>query len=230
MQINIFQGSETPSIPATITIVIDVIRAFTVSNVAFLGGANRIFLADSVQQAIKIKQENPDFLLAGEVNGLAVKGFDLDNSPFRIQKEFLVGKTLVQKTTNGVKATLNCLASEHLYVTGFTNARKTAEYVRDSLNNNKQMTVNIIASHPSGDDDLACAEYIKSILEGSNSILADEVINRIKCSHVAEKFFNEENIGFMREDIFTCIKEFDSGFVMKVSQKNRLPMIERVNI
>src|SRR5699024_10460482 len=121
---------------------------------------------------------------------------------------------LVQKTTNGVRATLNCLSSEHVLVTGFTNAKTTSEFIKYQLFNEID-SVNIVASHPTGDDDLACAEYMKSILEGDKSISAEEVIQRINQSHVAAKFLDEENPAFASEDIVECTKELDTNFVMK---------------
>jgi 2-phosphosulfolactate phosphatase len=230
MSINIYQGRTAPPIVANITIVIDVIRAFTVAHYAFLQGISRILLAETMEQAFRLKKENPEYLLAGEVEGVAIKGFDLDNSPYHIQQKSLEGKTLVQKTTNGVRATLSCLSSEHIFVTGFSNARKTAAFVRNRILDEKEEVVNIIASHPYGDDDLACAEYIKSILKDSNSISAQEVTERIKYAHVAEKFFDENNRAFLREDVFHCIKELNTNFVMKVNKDSKIPMIERVNV
>jgi len=228
MHILIHQGSAKLPKTTKITIIIDVIRAFTVAHYAFLQGIKRIMLAETVEQAFQIKMENPDFLLAGEVDGLPIEGFDLDNSPYHISQKSLAGKTLVQKTTNGVRATLNCLTSEHLFVTGYTNAKITAQFVKENFKNAKQNSVTIVASHPSGDDDLACAEYIKSILDGDR-ISAKKVIERIKHSHAAKKFY-EKNASFLREDIDLCAKELDTDFVMKVNKNDEMPMIERVNV
>lgn len=128
MPIQIHQGNTAPPTVANITIVIDVIRAFTVAHYAFLKGVKRIILAKDVEQAFQLKMKNPDFLLAGEVNGLPIKGFDLDNSPYNMRSKNVAGKTLIQKTTNGVQATLQCLSSDHVFVTGYTNAKTTSQY------------------------------------------------------------------------------------------------------
>src|SRR5690606_22437639 len=113
----------------------------------------------------------PEFILAGEIQGLPIAGFDLDNSPVRLQNADLRGKFLIQKTTNGVKATLNSLNADHIFVTGFTNARTTAEFIRKKLlSEDTTMSIHLIASHPSGNDDLACAQYISGILQNSNRI------------------------------------------------------------
>ncbi|MFD2046517.1 2-phosphosulfolactate phosphatase [Ornithinibacillus salinisoli] len=231
MDVQIYQGRNAINRPANITIVIDVLRAFTVAHYAFLRGVQRILLAETVEQAFQIKEKNPSFLLAGEVDGIAIKGFDLDNSPYLIQQKKLSGKTLVQKTTNGVRATLNCLASDHVYVTGFTNARNTAEFIRENLINGDKDVVHIIASHPSGDDDYACAEYMKHILEDADvRISVHEVKERIKNSHVAKKFFDENNPDFRREDVLHCLVELNTNFIMKVDNSGEIPMIERVQV
>ncbi|MEC5425968.1 2-phosphosulfolactate phosphatase [Virgibacillus sp. C22-A2] len=228
MQITIYQGRKSPPISADITIVIDVIRAFTVAHYAFINGASCIFLAETTKQAFQLKEEKPDYLLAGEEDGLAIEGFDLDNSPYKVSKENLFRKTLIQKTTNGVRATLNCLQSKHLFVTGFTNARNTAEFIKKKLVDGRKKTIHIIASHPSGDDDLACAEYIKAILEDSNAVSSQKAIERIRHSHVADKFFDMENDAFASVDVDYCLRELHSDFVMKINKTCKIPMIERV--
>ena len=85
MQVNIYQGRAISPQVAEITIVIDVIRAFTVAHYAFLQGASSIYLAETVEQAFQISEKQQELLLAGEVGGLPIEGFDLDNSPYDIK-------------------------------------------------------------------------------------------------------------------------------------------------
>ncbi|MFC4403643.1 2-phosphosulfolactate phosphatase [Gracilibacillus xinjiangensis] len=230
MPIQIHQGRNRNREKVNITIVIDVIRAFTVAHYAFIKGANRIYLVETVEQAFQLKNNNPDYLLAGEVNGYPIEGFDLDNSPFHIAQKDLTGNIIVQRTTNGVRATLNWLDSEHLFVTGFSNARKTAEFIKEN-HMKEDIEINIVASHPTGDDDYACAVYIKHILEeNADQISIHEVKQRILTSHVAERFFDEENHEFIKEDVLYCVKELDTDFVMKVNSISEIPMIERVQV
>src|SRR5665647_2342174 len=106
IDLRIIQGTEQGVPAADINIVIDVIRAFTVSHVAFRKGARAIFLVNTVDEAFALKAQHPDYLLAGEIAGLPIAGFDLDNSPYTVSMADVENKTLVQKTTHGVKATL----------------------------------------------------------------------------------------------------------------------------
>lgn len=229
MKINITQGSNPHLLQADFNIIIDVIRAFTVAHYAFINGAKKILLVNSVQDALQLKKANHELILAGEVGGLPIAGFDLDNSPNSFRENIVGGKTLVQKTTNGVRATLNCLNAHEVFVTGFSNAKNTAKYILSRTSLIQNPTINIIASHPSSDDDLACAEYMKGIIEGSHSPTPNMVVERIIHSQVADKFLNPNIPDFKKEDLMICIKEINTDFLMKVNNTNKIPMIERFN-
>ncbi|WP_026672214.1 2-phosphosulfolactate phosphatase [Alkalihalobacterium bogoriense] len=214
-----------------INVVIDVIRAFTVAHYAFCSGVKEIYLVDTVEEAFALKQQHPDFLLAGEVNGLPIQGFDLDNSPVTFQSKNLQDKTIIQKTTNGVHATLHALDADYTLVTGFSNAKTTAKYIQGLQAHSPTLqNINLIASHPTGDDDLACAEYMKSIILDHDNITVEETIQRIEQSHVADKFFDNKNEHFSKEDISLCTVEMHELFVMVVKKKDGKPRIERLEL
>ncbi|MGG1879859.1 2-phosphosulfolactate phosphatase [Paenibacillus cisolokensis] len=229
MAVSIIQGSSRVPGSSDIHVVIDVIRAFTVAHYAFLNGVKGILLAPSLEQAFRYKQEHPDYLLAGEVGGLPIPGFDLDNSPKRLDHSDVAGKYLIQKTTNGVQATLQALHAKQVLVTGFSNARTTARYVRQQcMTRRDDPSVVIVASHPTGDDDLACAFYMKGIIEGTNEQTAAQTIARIRASEAAKKFYDPKRPEFDDADIGYCVQELNSDFVMNVSLDNHIPTIERL--
>jgi len=64
-----------------VVIVIDVIRAFTVAGYAFEGGARGLWLVRQVEEALALREREPGALLAGEVDGRLIPGFDHNNSP-----------------------------------------------------------------------------------------------------------------------------------------------------
>ncbi len=225
MDLNVIQGSEAEYPAADINIVIDVIRAFTVSHVAFLRGAHEIFLVDTVEEAFKLKDRNAAYLLAGEVAGLPIPGFDLDNSPHTFSNANLKNKSLVQKTTNGVKATLHALNANAILVTGLSNARKTALYARQVAACIPHCKVNVIASHAIDDDDLACAEYIADLMLDRHIINLADVQNRIKTSRPAQKFFDLQQPAFNEKDMAFCTQEVNCDFVMQVDKSLQLPRI-----
>jgi len=228
MAVKLYQG-HSPHLPyAEVNVVIDVIRAFTFAHYAFIKGAKEILLAGTTDSAFQMKEVYPEYMLAGEKNGLHIAGFDLDNSPVNLLKADLKGKTLIQMTTNGVQAAINALNAKHVLVTGFTNARTTAEHILKAYGADQR--IQIIASHPTGDEDLACAEYMKDILENGDSPLAAQTASRIRTSEAAHKFYNIHKPEFRSGDIELCLDELNSTFVMKVSQTNNLPRIVRVDL
>jgi 2-phosphosulfolactate phosphatase len=230
LKVNIFQGKDTPSIKAEVNIVIDVIRAFTFAHEAFLNGVKKIILVGEVETARKIKEKNSDYLLAGEVGGYPIEGFDLSNSPVSIAKHNLKNKTLIQRTTNGVQAALNCMDSKYTLVTGFTCAYNTVKFIQKISKNNSLKNINLVASHPTSDDDYACAEYIKSLIIENNSIKSKEVVERIKKSEVAQKFFDPSNKAFQEEDIHFCTQEIKSNFAILAQNNNQNPYLIKADL
>jgi len=228
MNIRIYQGNEMTPEDGDANIVIDVIRAFTVAHHAFLGGVKEIWLADSKEAAFCIKDKYPHVLLTGERNGLPIPGFDLGHSPAAIAKQPLAGKTLVQTSTNGVKAAFHALHAKEVYVTGFSNAKTTAKWVRRKWKDKDNARINMIASHPTGEDDLACALYMESILTGSGTIKPESVIKEIVNASVAKKFLDPGQPAFNPADLEFCINERDCGFVMKMDPTGEFPTIVRV--
>jgi len=224
-ELRIIQGSAQPYPPADINIVIDVIRAFSVSHIAFLKGVNDIFLVNTVEEAFALRAENPSWLLAGEIGGLPIVNFDLDNSPLTFSQADISNRTLVQKTSNGVKATLLALNAETILVTGLSNARKTALYAKQLACRNNPCVINIIASHAGDDDDFACAEYIRDILLDLNTIIIGEIQARIKASRPAQKFFDPAQTAFDARDMEICNREIECDFVMKVDKYLSVPRI-----
>lgn len=225
MTIQIYQGNDLRLLDSDINVVIDVVRAFTVTHYAFMRGADKILLAASVDEAFALKKKFPAYLLAGEINGLPIDHFELDNSPSNIVMEDLEKKSIIQKTTNGVKAALHSLNTGTLLVTGLSNARATASYILLLAEKRVVNSVNLIASHPSSDEDMACADYIKSILLQKEGKL-DKVQHRIRNSDAVKKFFDPAYPAFKPVDIDFCTKSLESEFVMRVTYED-VPTIRK---
>lgn len=228
MELQIIRGTDQGVAAADINIIIDVIRAFTVSQVAFSHGAREIYLVNTVEEAIALKAQHPHYLLAGEVGGLPVAGFDLDNSPFTVSLADVENRTLVQKTTHGVKATLAALNAREVLVTGFSNARQTVHYAQHSAASRGYGRINVIASHAQDDDDFACAEFIRDQFFGLGQISPASVSARILGSRTAQKFAGGGKPGFDPRDLAFCAHEAASDFVMAVDRSQHVPRIIRL--
>ncbi|WP_111658137.1 2-phosphosulfolactate phosphatase [Isoalcanivorax indicus] len=211
MQIEIHQGHYPPPNPDGITVIIDVIRAFTTSHFAFKGGVERILPVETVEEAFRLREHHPNALLAGEVNALPIDGFDFGNSPREVDHAALAGRTLIMRTTNGMKATLHARPCAGLFVTGLVSARATAR----AIHARKPSKVVLVASHPSGDEDVACAEYLRGLL-GGPGIDADAAEARTRQARAAIKFMDGRSAYLRAADIDMASRCMDTGFAMEV--------------
>ena len=160
-------------------------RGTTPSHPAFRKGLRCIWPVASAEQAFALRDEHlPDALLAGEVEALPIPGFDFGNSPWEIDQAELQDKELILRTTNGVAATLRARDSREVLVAGLVNAEATANYLRKQ----NPPTVVLVASHPTGDEDVACAEYIRHLL-GGDGITYEAARDRTLNARAAQKFF-----------------------------------------
>ncbi|WP_327047099.1 2-phosphosulfolactate phosphatase [Microbispora sp. NBC_01189] len=85
-------------------VVVDVMRAFTVAAWAFAQGAEKIVLAESLDEALALKAHHPDWVALKD--GPSAAGFDTVNSPGLLRSVDLGGRTVVQKTTAGTVGAL----------------------------------------------------------------------------------------------------------------------------
>lgn len=232
IDVNIIQG-RTKLDKADVNIIIDVIRAFSVSFYAFENGVKDIIFVSNEDDAFAEKKNNNNIVLSGEVLGYKIENFDFGNSPYDISNTMLNKKTLVQKTTNGVSVTMDSLDANNVYVTGFVNSYSLVEYIKKLIltSNNKEFKINIIASHPTGDDDFACAEYIKHlILDTYDDIkqLEERTVKRILSSDASQKFLDEKNTDFSILDLIMTLSTKRGDFVIEVMQDlDRIKAVKR---
>ncbi|MBM3437601.1 MAG: 2-phosphosulfolactate phosphatase [Bacteroidetes bacterium] len=113
-------------------LVIDILRATTSMVVMLENGATSVRPVAGVEEALRLKQENPALLIAGERNGFKVEGFEFGNSPQEFTPERVRGESLVITTTNGTQALSLSLAASHIWVGGFLNMNALVASICDT--------------------------------------------------------------------------------------------------
>ncbi len=230
IEIRVAQGHDPELLDDALSIAIDVIRAFTMSHCAFLSGAEQVFLYRSVEEARAAKAANPDHVLAGERKSKKIEGFDIQNSPAEVAAMDLAGKSIILTTTNGVPSALNALRVGRVVVTGFSNARATAHYVREEVLAGRIRRINIIGSHPSGEEDMHCARFIESMIRGQEDADASaRMRDHILASAAAQKFLDPAQPDFDQADMDFCVRENPSDFVMELTGDDH-PVVRRLAI
>ena len=226
MQIEIIQGHEPPDNPDGITVVIDVVRAFTTAWYAFANGVRSIWPVATAEEAFSLQREIPGVPLVGEENALPIPGFDYGNSPLEISRARLP-ETLIMRTTNGVRATLNARQSRRVLVCGLVNAEATVQAIRGLASSPDERVV-LVASHPVGDEDLACAEYMLSLL-GGPGIDLETAMERVRRCEAAQKFLRRLHPRLHPEDIHMAAESLGrDAFAMEVIFRPR-PVIHRLD-
>src|SRR3954470_6141507 len=87
-----------------IVVVIDVLRAFSCSALMFHYGVRDLTLVRTPREALAFRDRDPVYLVAGEVKGVKVDGFDLGNSPADIVAKgetFFRGRRVAVRSSAG---------------------------------------------------------------------------------------------------------------------------------
>ena len=114
----------------TVCVVFDILRATTTMIAALANGAKAIIPVGEIAEALALRQAQPELLLAGERDGLRIRGdltggvdFDLGNSPREVTAEKVQGRTIVMTTTNGTRALRACAGAQAVWIGSFLNLR-----------------------------------------------------------------------------------------------------------
>ncbi len=112
----------------TTCVVFDVLRATSTMAEALANGAEAIAPVCEIAEAVALREAHPDWLLAGERNGVRISAalsggpdFDLGNSPREFTRETVAGRTLVMTTTNGTRALQACAGAARILTGAFVN-------------------------------------------------------------------------------------------------------------
>lgn len=210
-----------------VVVVIDVIRAFTNAAFAFSRGAKEIYPVSKVREALQFKVEIPNSLACGEEGGIPPEGFDFGNSPTQTKTLDLQDKIIVQRTGAGTQGIVRSVKADTMLAASLVVAGATVKYI-ETLNP-KAVTFVITGQYAPehGDEDLACAEYLESLLKGEQPDPAPYV-ERVFRSRDAIMHLDPDQPAFPRSDLDHCthIDAFD--FVMLVSKENGRPILRAV--
>jgi len=117
-------------------VVFDILRATTTMITALANGAEAIIPVGEIFEALALRQQRPEVLLAGERQGARIRAdltggidFDLGNSPREYTPAKVRGKTIVSTTTNGTRALRACAGAKNTLLGSFLNLRATCQWL-----------------------------------------------------------------------------------------------------
>jgi 2-phosphosulfolactate phosphatase len=169
-----------------IVVVIDVLRVFTCAAMMFNYGATELVLVATADEAFEFRRRYPHYLIAGEIGGKQVDGFDLGNSPTEIierGERYFKGRKVVLRSSAGTQGATTLKANvQEIIVTGYLTASAVARYIRNKKENG--LIVTLLAMGSEGKiksiEDECCGDYIEHLLTDTTY---DQVNALRECLH-----------------------------------------------
>ena len=208
-------GVEGARRAAGTVVVIDVIRAFTVSAYALAGGALECRLVADMDAARALAARFDGALVSAEVEGLPVEGVPISNSPTMVRDAELHGRTLVQRTSSGTQGVVAVSGAQGLFAGSLAVASATARAIMAA----GPRLVTLVAT---GDDrghpeDRACAEYLEGLLTGHRPDLP-ELLRPLYESDRYRDLAEGRWPGFPASDLDLCLGADRFAFAMPVER------------
>ncbi len=200
-----------------LAVVIDVFRAFSVACYLTENGAQEIIPVGELEQAYKLKEENPDIVLIGEREGKVLPGFDYGNSPTETKGVEFTGKTIVHTTSAGTQGLVNARGAEEIITGSFVNAGAIVNYIRNKTPEKVCLVAMGTGGVESADEDLYCARYLKSCLEGE-PLDFTEIVSDLR-KRAGSNFFDPEQDWLPEGDFNSCLDLDRFDFVLKAERK-----------
>lgn len=211
--------AELDDVPS-VAVVVDVMRAFTVAAWAFAQGAEKIVLAESLDEALALKARHPGWVALKD--GPPAPGFDAVNSPGMLRSVDLGGRTVVQKTTAGTVGALAVKEASLVLCAGFVVAEATARLLR--LRAADQVTFVVTGEDGRADEDLACAQYIaRRATEADTDAAA--FLRRAGESRAAAELAQGVRQGVHPDDVALCLELDRFPFAMVATLEDRLMVL-----
>ena len=211
------EGVDGARTASGVGVVIDVLRAFTVSAYALAGGARECRLVPTVERAFELQASIPGAVVSAEVEGLPVEDVPISNSPTMIRETDLAGRILIQRTTSGVQSALAARGCDHLVAASLVVASATADLVR-SL---RPPVVTLIATgaplgHP---EDEGCAELLEALLLGRRAPPLDELLAPLHATSRYASLRAGSQPGFPASDLDLALAVDTFDFAMPIERQ-----------
>jgi 2-phosphosulfolactate phosphatase len=206
-------------------VVIDVLRSFTTAAVALAKGAAAIYPVEGIAAAMTLAGRIQHPVSVGAViGGDPAPGFDFGNSPSQLMHANLAGKTVVLSTAAGVCGLQRFRRARNLYAASLVCARATAEAIRTAGADEVCFVITGEWVDRDGDEDIACADYIESLLRGDQAA-PQGFAQRVRNSDFGQRFTAGTWPNLPLADLELCAQPDLFGFAMPVLREDDLLLI-----
>lgn len=211
-----------------LAVIIDVFRAFTTAAYVSANGAKKIIPVASVDEALHLGDEHPDWILMGENHGHRIPEFDYGNSPAEVEHIDFTGQTVIQRTSSGTLGINLASGADEILLGSFVMADAIVGYIKRSRG---FKVVSLVAMGWEGEtlaiEDELCSEYIAARLQGESPDFLS-MRRRIREDPSGVKFFDRKQSSFQERDFHLAMSLNWFNFALRV-QRGRLPYYVQVS-
>lgn len=197
-------------------VVIDVLRAFTVSAYALAGGARECRLVRTVDEARELAARTQRSIICAEEDALPVPGIAISNSPTAISELDLKDCVLIQRSSAGTQVVAEVAKARQggdILAASLVVARATAKACL--LRAPDTLTLVASADHP---EDHACALYIEGIIRGHEPDL-EELLGPVRATARYQRVAAGQWPGFPPTDLELSLTPDRFDFAMPVEPR-----------
>lgn len=225
MKIKIISSYQNAHKAEGLTVVIDVLRAFTTCCFAFANGAKTIIPVLDTDTAYKLIKNNPHFISIGERKGLKLPGFTYGNSPAEIENVDLKDKTVIFTTSAGTQGIINATNADLVITGAFVNAQAVINFIRQQ----KPQVVSFVVTDNRHEDneDFMYTRFVESYINGKP--LNFKAIRKHLTSHpAAEGFLRKPMTEYSQKDFYLSLELNRFNFVVVAKKRKGQIFLEKL--
>lgn len=239
-----FASLQQRDLSHAVCVVFDVLRATTTMITALSNGAQALIPVGEISDALALRRERPDVVLAGEREGFRIRAnlsggvdFDFGNSPREFSPEKVQGKTIVITTTNGTRAIKACAQAQAILIGSFLNLRATTNWLKEHLPAHVILVCSGTYEEPALEDILAAgavcerlwpyysAGHISDSAEIARRIyplLQSNLVDAMKHSRNGRRLLSHAEL---RDDVWFCVQRETTRIVAGLQPDGSIKVI-----
>lgn len=221
MNIQILEMVEGARQAKGLTVIIDVFRAFSLECYLMAKHPAQLCPVGAKETAYAWKENHPEAVLIGERSRCGF--FRVSIWQFSVpapQTPDLEGKTLIHTTSAGTQGIVNAAGAEEIITGSLVNAAAIARYIQKVQPDQVSLVAMGLEGKASAPEDVLCARYIKSLVEGTSLDMEAE-LKTLRHTESGEKFFRPETQEvFPAEDYQLCTDVDRFDFVLQVTRRS----------
>ncbi len=221
------EGARSAAKRDDVIVVVDTLRSAALIVTALANGIEKVFIANDLSDAVKLKNIYGDMIIAGEIGELPLNKYNVGNSPTKLLKALDESSvkyvSIIAEATSGTR-TVNAIFTENPQASVFVGSTLNASHVAKTVGSyadNLSKDVTIVCSGYLGKEfaleDFMTAGLIAKRIEDAS--YDDNVLAAIMIAEIFEKDFNnyltfqEKSRSYVRlksikaeEDIEFCLR------------------------